>query len=441
MPQVIAGISYWELEFDSKGRLVGDQGMSGQLPASQIEDLLVFSHGWNNSFSGARDMYREMIELISALLPADRRATTGLAGVLWPSLLFPEDKGATAAPQPAVAVGDTQAADATAPPPPGPMSSGGQLADALAPAFPGLEDRLRRLGELLDTRPEDPDRLEEFRTLVGDLVTTPRQDPEDSGEESLLTRPTRVVLETMAALAPPGVGDAQGGNIFDTLWSGARELLRTLSYYEMKNRAGLIGRTGLSAVLRQVHQAGPGVRVHLLGHSFGARLVSFALAGLPPQLRGAASPVKSLLLIQGAFSHFSFARHLPIDAHRSGALAPDATGVDGPLLATYTEKDRAIGWWYPAASQLNRQDNQAAVDLTYQWGGLGHDGFQHAPATEVTRIRMVAARVPYTLQKGRFYRIDANNVIKNNLAWFSGAHSDILHPEVAWLAVSAAGLS
>jgi hypothetical protein len=33
------------------------------------------------------------------------------------------------------------------------------------------------------------------------------------------------------------------------LWTGAREVLRTLSYYEMKNRAGLIGQQGLGPLL------------------------------------------------------------------------------------------------------------------------------------------------------------------------------------------------
>ena len=113
-----------------------------------------------------------------------------------------------------------------------------------------------------------------------------------------------------------------------------------------------------------------------MGHSFGARLVSYALAGLPAGLTGAASPVKSLTLIQGAFSHFTFASTLPFDGSRGGELAGRGARVDGPLLATFTAADRAVGWWYPAASMLARQDNQAADDVTYQWGAMGHDGYQ-----------------------------------------------------------------
>ena len=58
-------------------------------------------------------------------------------------------------------------------------------------------------------------------------------------------------------------------------------------------------------------------RVHLIGHSFGARLVSFALAGIDSPQR---SPVASLLLVQGAFSHWSFAHAQDNPFGRPGAL-------------------------------------------------------------------------------------------------------------------------
>ena len=72
----------------------------------------------------------------------------------------------------------------------------------------------------------------------------------------------------------------------------------------MKARAGDIGRGGLGPLLVELHRRSPAVRVHLIGHSFGARLVSFALGGIGSP---AESPVASLLLVQGAFSHWSFA--------------------------------------------------------------------------------------------------------------------------------------
>src|SRR5262249_62020396 len=131
--------------------------------------------------------------------------------------------------------------------------------------------------------------------------------------------------------------------IFDKWWHGARELLRTLSYYEMKNRAGVIGERGLGRLLGTLRGRNGQLRVHLLGHSFGARLVAFSLRGLPASAVGGSSPVKSLLLIQAAFSHFAFSPTKP------GALAGFANRVDGPLVATHSVHDRPVGTWCPAA--------------------------------------------------------------------------------------------
>ena len=91
-----------------------------------------------------------------------------------------------------------------------------------------------------------------------------------------------------------------------------------LSYTVMKARAGDIGRGGLGPLLVGLHRRSPAVRVHLIGHSFGARLVSFALAGIGSP---AESPVASLLLVQGAFSHWSFAHAQDRQAGRQARKA------------------------------------------------------------------------------------------------------------------------
>jgi hypothetical protein len=174
-----------------------------------------------------------------------------------------------------------------------------------------------------------------------------------------------------------------------------------------------------------------------LGHSFGARLVSYSLTGVPASWTGSASPIKSLLLIQGAFSHFAFASPLPFDGSRSGALASFRDRVDGPLLATFSSADRATGWWYPTASMLSRQDAESAADLAYRWGAMGHDGYQPGGSGATT---LAAPGTHYGFQAGSFYPLDANAVICANQSAFSGAHSDIRHPEVTWAIADASGL-
>jgi hypothetical protein len=171
-----------------------------------------------------------------------------------------------------------------------------------------------------------------------------------------------------------------------------------------------------------------------MGHSFGARLVSFALADLPP---APVSPVRSLLLVQAAFSHFAFARGSPFDQCRRGALADAVDRVDGPLVCTFSASDRALGHWYPNASTLARQDSEDSAAFGHRWGALGNDGFQQDNvATRVLR----PAGADYDWQPRTFYRLDANQVIRHDLASLPGAHSDILHSQIAWLAVSAAGM-
>ena len=105
-------------------------------------------------------------------------------------------------------------------------------------------------------------------------MTTRPQGIEDTGEAALLTADTATAFGHAAAMAPHATTAAQGiGNPFTGLWSGAREVLRTMSYYEMKNRAGVVGQNGLGPLLASLSGPDGPPRIHLMGHSFGARLV------------------------------------------------------------------------------------------------------------------------------------------------------------------------
>lgn len=419
----INGLPYYEVHFNADGSLntetgEGDGGLPAAVAAGGITDVFVFSHGWNNGVPSARSLYEAIFTMVADQLKS-HKSTSVAVGVIWPSLLFPEDDPITAPPVP---------------------STGAELAAALAPAFPSQHGHLESLGRLLDDKPQDPGKLDQFHDLASGLVTTEPLGEEDTGEASLMNAPTATALGHGATMAPADDADAQGiGNMFAGLWKGAREVLRSMSYYEMKNRAGVVGKQGLGPLLATLTGPGGPPRIHLIGHSFGARLVSYTLAGLPPTATGDASPVKSLVLIQGAFSHFAFSPVLPFDRQRSGALADAAERVDGPLTATFTSADRAVGWWYPTASLLARQDAEGAEEVTYRWGAMGHDGYQNASAAQT--VPLLDVGTPYAFEAGRFYALDGNAVIKENQSSVSGAHSDIRHPQVAWAIVSAAGLT
>ena len=114
--------------------------------------------------------------------------------------------------------------------------------------------------------------------------------------------------------------------------------------------------------------------------------------------------------------------------------------MHGPLVATFSGFDRAVGVWYPRASFLAGTNTSAAAGPD-RWGGMGSDGFQ--PTTVATTVPMVPQGNPnYQFAPAAFYRIDANDVINNvKLSSFAGAHSDIQKPPIAQLivAVAAAG--
>jgi hypothetical protein len=416
-------LPYYEVVFNADGTLNTTDhqehpGLSAAVAAGGITDVFVFSHGWNNGVASARELYRGMFSLLKEQL-GPRLNSTAFVGVLWPSLLFPDDDPVTAPPVP---------------------STGQQLAAAIAPAMPQQLSQLETIGQLLDDKPQDPDKLAEFHSLTTGLVQTQPQAGEDAGESSLLTADPMTALSHAATMAPKSRSDAQGvGDVFGRLWAGGRELLRTMSYYEMKNRAGVVGGQGLGPLLGALSGPGGAPRIHLIGHSFGARLVSYSLSGLPPGATRSASPVKSLSLIQGAFSHFTFASTLPFDRGRTGALAAFVDRVDGPLVSTFTSADRAVGWWYPAASLLARQDAEGDEAVTFRWGAMGHDGYQNDPPA--TAVTLGKGTPSYGFTAGGFYAIDANAVIADrNQSKFSGAHSDIQHPEVTWAIREAACL-
>ncbi len=143
---------------------------------------------------------------------------------------------------------------------------------------------------------------------------------------------------------PPGAGGGAAGlgDLFSGVKSGAMRLLNYLTYYEMKNRAGTVGKNGVGPMIDRL--AGKVERVHLVGHSFGGRVVAAAAAG------STTDKLQSLSLLQTAFSHNGFSKTMNgffrsvVDQHR----------VKGPILVTYTPNDRAVGLAYPTRLATQR---------------------------------------------------------------------------------------
>ncbi|MBJ7341613.1 MAG: serine/threonine protein kinase, partial [Mycolicibacterium sp.] len=88
-------LPYYEVVFNADGTANTTDhqehpGLAAAVAAGGISDVFVFSHGWNNGVASARALYAEMFSLLRGQLGA-RATSTLFVGVLWPSLLFPDD--------------------------------------------------------------------------------------------------------------------------------------------------------------------------------------------------------------------------------------------------------------------------------------------------------------------------------------------------------------
>jgi hypothetical protein len=451
MQKLPTGEPVWDLVFNENGQLTSpaQSDFISQVAAAGVTDLFAFSHGWGASQDSAGKLYGQMFPMIrTAAHGLPGLGKLGFAGIYWPSLWFPPTP-ATSPPAAGAQQADTGAqvnlSAGTA------AVSGADIAASLRPAFadPAQQATVTQIGQLIDDgvaavgSAESDDakqqRLEQIDQLIKSLTPPPPPDGEfeDSGETALLLSDDPVNDYQAAAdafgTAPPA-GAPQGiADWFGKAINGAKDALRVFSYNTMKARAGTVGRNGLGPLLAALHAQSPAVRVHLIGHSFGARLVSFATAGVGAP---AASPIASLLLLQGAFSHWSFAHAQDNPFGSAGALNAYPDRVHGPLVATHTVYDWAVGVWYPRASFLAQQDIEAVV--ADRWGGMGSDGFQAVKPAE-DRVMAAQGGTGYGFAPGTFYRVDAASVINKTAGEpFSGAHSDIRKMPIAQLAAAAA---
>lgn len=408
---------YWELTFDADGDVDTTQRdhLLAEVADEGVTDLLVLAHGWNNDQDMATDLYRRFFAPCRDLAGSGVRL--GYVGVLWPAIRFPDEPIPDF--EPSVA--------ATGP---GPVPGAGPLLDEptrllLAHTFPGHDAELLRIGELLADRSEVPSRLYEYGRLIRNLVAVHQNsaawrfaNDTWTGLPAMLTDDAVEVCQVFAAAMETTGQQELFGSLRGRLWNGAHELLRQASYYAMKRRAGSVGQLGLGPTIGLLAREAPNVRVHLIGHSFGARLVSYALRGMPASVRS----VKSTTLLQGAFSHYAFSKRLPHAPSRGGALSGVQRRIDGPLVSCYSRHDDALGKLYPLASKI-AGDSSTFLGLWERWGAIGYDGIRAVEGAK--RIKLGRA-IP---AKG-CVSVDAASVVRRG-GPPAGAHSDICHEELA----------
>jgi len=199
-----------------------------------------------------------------------------------------------------------------------------------------------------------------------------------------------------------------------------RSLVRGFTVYQMKDRAGTVGTHGVGPLLRDL-LAGSGARVHLIGHSYGGKVVLSATCwsgDLPRQ-------VESMLLLQPAVSHLCFADNLP-KVHCPGGYRTALERVRKPILTTFSEHDFPLTKTFHLA--LRRKDDLGEVRIAApgsppsKYAALG--GFGPRSCGEML-IDIHDVNQPYTLDpQKKIYGLDGSRTISG--------HGDISNESTWW---------
>jgi hypothetical protein len=360
-------------------------------------------------------------------VPAAKMPT--VVGVYWTSMALPEELNGAAK-----ANGGLGVATATGGGPSvDPKVIADQL-DALKRAFGGGTDldRARALLDTIEDRPNDRAAFVDALRSTAPPTTDPDEDNSDRffGDDvgdlfAALTDPPLsggAVASDEGAAA--GLGDVLSGvgsslvNTAQGALGSAFRLVNYLTFYQMKERAGVIG-GGVNAELGKVRAKFPQLPIHLVGHSFGARVVTAAAA------RGANLNPCSLSLLQAAYSHNGLAAAAQWEGQKDGYFRAIFVQkrVAGPIIATYTVNDQAVGITYPIASRLAGQNASALGDANDPFGGVGRNGILHVlPGERGPAISLLAPGGVYAFAAGKTNNLLADAYVKN--------HGDVTNPAV-----------
>ncbi|MEU7783557.1 hypothetical protein [Amycolatopsis sp. NPDC049159] len=352
-----------EVEFGPAGELVGDRGAAVRelAGAPGVTDLVVLCHGWNDGHLVAR--------LLCSALAGSMRSVGGAGrGIALVCVLWPSRKTA------------------------GPDAGLPERLDLLRDLVPGQRLTIDAAADLVPALPVRATARTAFAAALLSVATRGADDHEDASTQ-LFTLP--------------------GGTVMDRLGkAAATHLLDFLACYELKARANEVGVRGLAPLLA-TSPGGP--KIHLVGHSFGARLVTAAAGALP------AGSLATLTLLQAAFSHFGFAADW--GGGRAGVFRRvlDERVVRGPILVTHSAADFVVGVPYAIAARIG--------DAPY--GAMGHDGAQRT--AEAVAAELVPVTGTYRWRPGVPHNLRAERFVRG--------HTDVTGREIAHALCSAIAAS
>ena len=430
-----------EIPYDADGTASAteEQALLASLAQQKPEHLFVISHGWNNDDAEARDLYTRFftsVDNVWARFANFDPAKFAIMAIFWPSKKF--DDATLASFGGAAAIDGTASVDA---------AIGAQL-DTLAavlatnPAAQALIEHARAQIPALAVSGTAQD---DFVAAIASAIAPAAQEPDPGLDHAIANLGAQQGHETLSRIAltlnarqgqPAGSAGQTGGAAdigapagFDPLQSiknAGLALLNVTTYWTMKERAGLVGRTGVAqTIAKALNQQNGTLNVHLIGHSFGGRLVTAAANALPGG--SPAHAATTMTLLQAAYSHYGMAKEY--QPGNDGVFRSVLTSgkVTSQIQITHSKHDIAVGLAYPVASAIARQIGEGL--WINPFGGMGADGAQATPeAFEDTLGPVGSAYAP--LGPGKSVRnLNGDAIITS--------HGDIAHDEVAYALLAA----
>lgn len=427
-------LPYAPVEFTTEGRAadpVRTAAAVEMVRSSQASDVLLIVHGWNNDKQQAQALFERLTDNLAGLLGDAPRPRIAVIGALWPSVRWADDDetpgGGVSAADPRSAL-DAAIDDSV---------EDSEIARSLRAAADHLDHSTQARADFVAS----------LRTMLPATSDT-GEDPVpqtlvDGDPDELFAAVAEVELLNEGvdepAAVPTGSASAGPPGSFPDLLSGAqvtgaaleglsalvlaRRLLNLTTYYTMKERAGMVGSRGVAELVNRLHRDVPGMRVHLAGHSFGARVVAAAAAS-------SAADIQSATLLQGAFSHFGFAADFD-KRGTDGAFRRALTGghLRGPIVVTHTHNDRAVRTAYAIASRLARQAGTAlGGGRDDPYGGIGANGAVGTEEADDT-VTLQDVGYQYAFRPGRIHNLRADR--------FVGSHGSVTGRQVAHALLSA----
>jgi len=296
----------WLIKYDKLGICISPktaQALLHRLARDTNRPIILFSHGWNNDFDAATDLYAAFLRQLQIHLHAAPLHTEPLfVGVIWPSIALSLNAGLRIAAVPDVPDVPAQEAD---------QAYAADLAAALPVPQRQRFYTLMEADRLADA--EARELAELLREAVTPSGSSDDGDTEDGGAPAgtdlyaalrAMARPAVPAADDPDILPPGGVLGAMTASGVDTAglfgYLDPRWALRVASVYQMKDRAALVGSRGVAPLLSELLKLDR--TVHLVGHSYGCKVVLSALAHEPARRN-----VETILLLQPAISHLAFA--------------------------------------------------------------------------------------------------------------------------------------